>query len=159
MLLQVFHLRQGALARMPPVVIAEHGVDTKSRRTGAEPAERPVQHVAEAALVVDAIGPERRAVRIDVVAQHYAEITPRAAAVLVHRPGDRVKAARRQVGAECALEGPRRRRESIQRRVALEPVPEFGGVEVAERPQRRLLVVGAFVGWDVAAVAEDDDRQ
>ena len=132
--LQVLHLRQGPLPRVAPVVVAEQRVDGEARRAGAQPAKRLVEHVAEPALVVDAVGAQCRAVGIDVVAQHDAEVAPSPAALLIHRPCDRIQAAGRHVAAEGGLEGPRGRRESVQRRIALEPVPGFSGEVIAEAP-------------------------
>ena len=142
--LEVLDLSERAFARCLPVVIAERRVDAEARREVGPRAERFAEQPLEPLRVVVAVGAERGAVRIDVVAEHDREVAPRAGATVAgHRGGDRLQAAR---GDPSAVRMPRggRRLEFGRGPLVLEPLRALLGQELLVR-QRRFVVLGLEV--------------
>ena len=128
------------------------------RNSGArlgESSERPAEERLEPRRIVEAVGANGRAVRVDVIAEHGCEIAAPLETEGVHRGCDRHHAARRDPGSVAVLR--HRGWAKLRRRpLVVEPVGTLRGDELLA-VAGWLVVLRLQVVEIVAVVAEHED--
>ena len=151
---QIFELRLGRLARDVPVVIAHHGVKREARLALTEGAEGLIQHLAEAALVRNAVRAQCGPVGIDIVAHQRAEIAILALAHLRCSHGDRVHPAGWHEAADGGFELPGSGAKTGQVAIVLQPVGRFVAQIFTQRAKTGIIVVRRIVSGNVPGIAK-----
>ena len=135
-------------------MIAHHGVKREARLALTEGAEGLIKHLAEAALVRNAVRAQCGPVGIDIVAHQRAEIAILALAHLRCSHGDRVHPAGRDEAADGGFKLPGRGAEVGQVAIVLQPVGRFVAQIFTQRAKTGIIVVRRIVSGNVPGIAK-----